>query len=198
MSTIYRLCFIALVLIGNTCYAQPKSFHKMSETELRMLPPFCQVWYKGYRLSSAADVQKFKQWQARLGGIPDSQHLCPGLNALNYAYTKAKGPSKGYALQSATNELSYVLKRNKSFPIRSTVLLKRGTAYEEWGKTNEAMADYHEALKLKPNKTHAYIAIAKLQMKLKNNKEARKYIETGLKIKPNSKVLLRLKKRLNK
>ena len=196
---IIQLLIISVFLFKSiNSYAQPKSFYEMSLLEVGMLPPFCQSWYKGYRQpASGQGKQEFKAWGEKLGGIPDPQHLCPGLNALNYSYSQSKGtPGHAYAVQVATNELSYVLKRNKSFPIRSTVLLKRGKGYEEWRKMDKAMRDYREAIQIKPKNTRAYVSTAELYLKLKNRKEARNIIDQGLKVNPNSKTLLRWGKKL--
>lgn len=192
------LCIIVFLIISMSSYA--KNYHEMSIVELQQLPPFCQSWYKGYRNGSAIDLQKYQMWQKKLGGIPEPHHLCPGLNALNISYKfKKKSPSKRAALTAALNNLGYVLGHHKEkFPIKSTILLKRGKVYEDWDKLGKAMADYQEAIRIKPNNVHAYVSTAGIYLKLNSKADARNIINQGLKIKPGSKVLLGWKKRLGK
>lgn len=196
-----KILIIIVCVTQSTMSYAAKNWHEASGLELQQLPPFCQSWYKAYRGREASprDMQQFQSWRQRLGGIPDPQHLCPGLYALNYSYQfSKKSRDRAYALQAATNELSYVLKYNPKFPIRSTVLLKRGKAFEEWDKLDKAMADYQEAMHIKPNNTRAYTAVAGIYLKLNNKTEALNIINQGLKIKPKSKLLLNFKKRIGK
>ncbi len=190
------LSILFLLMISTNSYAV-KNYHEMNYLELQLLPPFCQSWYRGARESSAKDKLQYEVWNNKLGPIPHPHHLCPGLNALNHAQSlRDKSAEKRFALVEAGNNLSYVLGHEKVFPIRSTVLVKRGNVYEMQGDFKRSAADYQEAIEIKSKNTYAYIALAELYLKSKNKKESLNIIEKGLKFSPTSKRLLRLRKKL--
>ena len=173
---------ILLLLISTESYAVKNYFH-ISDEEMKRLPPFCKYGYERYNIEQKVAIFL--------------NHLCPGLNALNHAKKiVSNGIEKKYALQRAAAHFTYTLDHAKKFPFRSTVYVKRGTVYEMQGNIQKATQDYQEALKIDPKNVFAYSALAQIFEKLKNKTEATKIVNQGLKIRPNSRVLLRMKRKL--
>lgn len=187
------VCFTLLIFHISPVFAV-RYYGDITETELRLLPPFCTTWARNDKDALRKQADKY--------GFRNPQHLCPGLNALNNAQkmisNKNEG-ARGYALGVAVAELSYVLEaRNNKFALRPTVLRYRGKAYEMQGKLSKAIADYEEAIRLKPNYTQAYLGLIDAYLKMGNKNEAVIRLDKALEKIPNSRSLLRKKKQLQK
>ncbi len=181
-TSIKTVASLLFLLMAQNIYAGAvKNYFEISQSEMRLLPPFCKHGFGRYKI-------KKKEFM---------NHLCPGLNALNHAQSIFRNNStKRYALQEAEQHFSYTLGQVKQFPFRSTVFIKRGAVYEMQGNLQKAMADYQEAIRIKPNNVHAYRALANTYLKTGNKTEAAKLIEKGLKIRPTSKILLYMRKKI--
>lgn len=169
---------LALVLMNSPATA---NYWEIPPEEKALLPPFCTHGYARYNIKGSVYMN----------------HLCPGLYALNTAQRIfEKNKTKQYALEEAEDHLSYTLSHVQKFPFRSTVFVKRGTVYEMQGNMPQAISDYQEAIRIKPKNLYAYKALANAYLKIGNRTEANKVAEAGLKIKPKSKMLLSVKKKI--
>ena len=168
-----------LLFVSGNAFAV-KNYHEYSESDMRVLPKFCKTGFKGV-------PKKERIWM---------NHLCPGLNALNHA-TLSDGNIKKYALGRAIANFNYTLEHKGSPIFHSFTYLKRGKAYELSGDIIKALSDYQYALQLKPKNISVHIALIDAYIKLGDLDNARELVSRGLKIKPNSKSLLRRKKKIN-
>ena len=170
-----------LVTIGLlfTCVYVPLAFAAgpygdYTESDLRLLPPFCKIWVEHGRKRSIERVKKY--------GYRNIQHLCPGLNALNHALKQTEKKKRTFPLGVAADELTYVLTHSGNFPLRPVVLRKRGKVYEMQGEINMAITDYKEAIKLRPKYTSVYADLIDIYLKIGNKKEAANILKKGLKV----------------
>jgi len=175
----YVFLVCSLILVSSSAFGV-KNYWEISASEMKMLPKFCK---EGFR---------------NLGPNDWMNHLCPALNALNHAkLSVGNNTSKKYALERAIDNFSYTLGHSESPIYRPFVYLKRGEAYELAGDVSAAIADYWQALKLKPKSIAIHVALIDLYIKLGDVSQAKDLVNKGLKIKPNSKPLLRRKKKVN-
>ncbi len=73
-----------------------------------------------------------------------------------------------------------------------------GIVKEKLKKYDDAIAAYMESIEQKKDYIPAVIRLSRLHKKMGNKQQATEVIETALKYKPNSKVLMKKLKRLNK
>jgi len=168
-----------LLFVSSSAFAV-KNYFKISESEMKMLPKFCKTGFGRYKMEG-------QNWL---------NHLCPGLNALNHAKL-GDGNSKKYPLERAIDHFNYTLGHTDSTFFHSFIYLQRGKAYELGGNTAKALTDYQHALQLKPKNISVHIALIDAYIKLGDLDNARELVNQGLKIKPNSKSLLRRKKKID-
>jgi len=167
----------------------------VSNADVAMLPPFCRAWKK------ADSWDEYSQLTARLAKAPNPQHMCPGLNHLNHAVNNLDKAKKRYQLKAAIREFTYVLKHSEEFSSRSVVLVKRGQAYESLSENDKAVEDYLAAIEYQ--NTHSgnkkivsvYGFLSDLYWADHNREAALQALNEGLKISPNSKFLLKKKKK---
>ncbi len=175
------LCICLLVSMGSDSYAV-KNYFEISASEMKLLPKFCKTGIKGV-------PQQERIWM---------NHLCPGLNALNHAKLNFSNKrSKKYALEDAERHFTYTLGHIKNKRYRSFTFLKRGEVYSARGDRVAALADYNQALTLAPKNIAVHLSLIDTYIKLGDIDAARRIINQGLKIKPNSKSLLRRQKKVN-
>jgi tetratricopeptide (TPR) repeat protein len=162
------------MLICTQSIAQ-KNYFVIPETELRLLPPFCRTGFASYGLSPT----------------DATNHLCPGLYALNDAQRSlGNDAQRNFALQEAVDHLNYTLGHTSpTFPLRSMVLIKRGNAFELQGNRGKAVADYEAAVTTSPKNLLGYLSLCNAYAKLNDKKSALNAAERGLKINPNAKPL---------
>lgn len=176
------------------CFETPSAFAgepQLSETDFALLPPFCRIFYIEKNRSMESRNELTKKF-----GTPFSlHHLCPGLKYLNDAFKQVDKKKKKEYSVAAAGELSYVLRTDGSFPLRPIVFRKRGHAHSLSGETDQAIADYESAIKLKPKYLDVYGDLFDIYAQLGKKEEAIKWLDRGLKIKPDYKPLLNRKKK---
>ena len=182
---IERRCVLftcGLLLLSSNAFAV-KNYFGITPAEMKMLPKFCKVGFSG--ISTKEQV-----WM---------NHLCPGLNALNHAeLVFGDDIKRNYALQRSRTHFTYTLGHTqKTNRYRWFAFLKRGRAHELSSNVSAALSDYHQALKIKPKNIKIHLALIDLFVKLGDVDKARDLVDNALKIKPNSKSLLRRKKIIN-
>jgi tetratricopeptide (TPR) repeat protein len=155
-----------------------KNYFQIPESELKLLPPFCRTGLTG------------QDW----GG---TNHLCPGLYALNDAQRTFGNDSKrNYALQEAIDHLDYTVNHTTpAFPYRATVLIKRGNAFELQGNRSKAIADYNAAVTLQPNNLLGYLSLCNAYVKIGDKNSARQAADKGLQVRPDAKPLVACKQK---
>jgi len=177
------IILITFFLNANYANSDVISYWEIPPGEKAMLPPFCTHGYAKYKIKGSVYMN----------------HLCPGLYALNHAQRIFENnKTKQYALQAAEDHLSYTISHVRDFPFRSTVFVKLGTVYEMQGNMSKAIEHYYEAIKIQSGNVYAYRALADAYWKMGNKVQANKIIDEGIKIKPKSRLLLSIKKRIKK
>lgn len=163
--------------------------YPMTDLELSLLPPFCQVW--GKKDESGTDA-----WVAKLK-ITNIHHLCKGLNHLNHAVMELKQNKVQFDAEVGAGELSYVLDYednhgHKSYPLKAYILMNRAKLYGLSGEKEKALADFTAALKANPKYDKVYYELSEFYIKNNKKDKAKEAIEDGLRNIPESKLLSKI------
>ena len=136
-------------------------------------------------------VRETTGWKSGLqGGI---YHYCGGLNHLN-DYWKKKSPyERQYALERAIGEFNYMIVNNPGSqdPMLGEVYLNKAYALRLGGKKAEAIGALYKAIELNPRLTQAYLELATMLAKLKQEDKALKVVTQGLRYMPGTPSLER-------
>lgn len=130
-------------------------------------------------------------WKTTLqGGL---YHYCGGLTHLNSYYKKTTPYSRSYALEKAIGEFNYMIVNNPGSrdPLLGEVYLNRAVALRLGNKEVDAMQDLQKSLELNPKLSQAYIELATIFTKLKQEKKALQVVSEGLRHLPENKNLQR-------
>lgn len=182
---------------------------RLSEREIGALPKFCQVhrWIWGGepvppmlgRTVEQREAQ-FEQMKKTLGwdGYMHTHHYCWGLGKLNRYYQHAlDGDRKAY-LEQAVNDASYTLTNApKSYVLYPEILTFRAKVFGMLDKLGNAVNDLQMAIKLNPKYERAYVILAEIYHKNGQSDVAKTIIQQGLKMVPNSKILVKRLAALN-
>jgi tetratricopeptide (TPR) repeat protein len=155
------------------------------DNEIKLMPPYCAA-----RLHRTSQEQ-FQHWQNVLG--PDflhTHHFCNGIGYINRSYSARSAQDKSFALQSAVNEISYVVKRaSPTYSLMPEVYLNRGLALSLMKKDAQAIVDMRKALELNPAFVRGYSMLADQYVALKQKDEALQVVTEGLRHVPENKRL---------
>lgn len=176
-----------------------------------MLPPHCQAWWAGvYKAGNAPGIvinpEKYneKLWAKRVGAWVTFNHYCPGLVALNkLKFGRYKSPSeKNELMHSAASSLEYQIQQNKVDTQNAWIIaeayLKLAELNELANKDGDAVKLYNKAIEIHPSYIKAYAGLSDLYKKMGMKSEAKEILEKAIKIKPNSKGLIRRLAKLEK
>lgn len=180
--------FILFMLISFSCYSDYKyTVYPMSELELTMLPPFCQVWAKYDEKGTDAWIAKLK--------IPNIHHICKGLNHVNHTVIEQNQESVFHNAKTGASEFTYVLNYetqhgdHSDFPLKAFVLTNRAKMYVITREYEKANADFTAALKVNPKYDKIYYEMANYYLKINDKDKAKEIIKEGLRNIPDSKLL---------
>lgn len=164
--------------------------HGPSAAELRLLPPYCKV-----RLTQGTNRKnpEVTKWIRALGpSYVDIHHYCIGLNLLNRANNTFGGSKQDLAhkLRGAIGNFDYVLDRaSPGFALLPEIHLNRARAFRKGGRPHDAATDLDRALELKPDYAAGYAELSDLYRQTGEHDRARKVLEQGLAMKPESRAL---------
>lgn len=160
-----------------------------NDAELRMLPKYCTTRIIIRKDTSNEDVKKYyrifgKDWD-------HMHHFCGGLANINRARASMKPAEKKQQYRGALSQMDYMLKYSSSnFFLRAKIHVLKGDIYLETGDVSQAVNEYHKAVAFKKDYEEGYIKLSIVALIYqKNPVTARKYLEIGLRHKPNSKKL---------
>lgn len=193
MSLTKIMLFVVSTACGFPVFADYKyTVYPMSDLELSMLPPFCQVWGKKDEAGTDAWVAKLK--------IPNIHHLCKGLNHVNYTVFETKPEKIRFNAWEGIGEFTYVLdfedkQGHRSYPLKAYILTNRAKLYGTYGENEKALNDFTAALKENPKYDKIYYELSEFYIKNNKKDKAKEVIEDGLRHIPESKVLNKLKNR---
>jgi len=186
------LMSLSIVLTGMTLSGQAAAAKEDGwQQHLNQLPAYCAERAK------PGGVNRKSKYPALRSVWIHMHHYCKGI----YAEMKAKGMPNGRQrnnfLGVLNTQMAYVgrnCKRNNCvlYPELHT---RWGWGLSESGQPGEAVKHYQAAIKARPNYTMAYAQLSDLYLKMDQPKEARRVLESGLKISPKSR---RLQKRWKK
>lgn len=130
-------------------------------------------------------------WKSTLQG--GMYHYCGGLRHLNNSYKTASPQRQAYALEKAIGEFNYMIANNPGSrdPLLGEVYLNKAVALRLGNKEAEAMRDLHKAIELNPKLAQAYIELASIYSKLKQDGKALQLVSEGLRHLPDTKSLRR-------
>lgn len=179
----YFVFSIVIMWVFPVSSAGKYTVYPMSELELSMLPPFCQVWGKNDEAGTDAWVAKLK--------IPNIHHLCKGLNHVNQTVINSNHDKRQHHAKAGIGEFTYVIehKNNNSFPLKAYVLTNRAKLYGVLGENQKAIEDFNAALNENPKFDKVYFELAEFYKKNNKVDQARRIILDGLERIPDSKLL---------
>ena len=186
MKYILVLIMAGLSLSSNNLFGEEKERGEAWRRDTAMLPQYCK--------DRAANKELFIQkWGKTFGdATAHIHHYCGGV----YAEQKARstlnsGGRQGY-LDTVIHQMGYVSGHCPSGCVLYPELHSRwGWALGEKGQVGEAIDHYKLALRKNPKYTIAYAQLSELYVKIELPDEARNILESGLKVKPNSRMLQR-------
>ena len=157
----------------------------------QLLPQYCKDRAKG------AQSPEFSKWRNTFGeAYIHMHHYCSGIHAEQKAKNILNKGEQDYWLGRVVHQMKYVSGSvNTGHVLYPDLHTRWGWALSEQGQIAEAMQHYQLAIKAKRNYTLAYARLSELYLKGNQPDEARKVLESGLKARPNSKML---KRRLEK
>jgi len=197
---IYSVCLISMFYSSETLSVG--SF-KPTEQELKLLPPYCKP--KAVNLNATVGpYQKYRplipKWKKLLG--PDYAHLhhyCEALQFLNKSYLEHDPDKRKFYYSVAISNIEY-MERNasKNFVLNPQIAVTKGDILHKMGNNSAAISEYKKAIKYKKNYPSPYAKIFDIYMKLGDKTKAGNALKMGLKYNPNSKMLKRREKIINK
>lgn len=183
--------FLKFLLLVLASFSVPTLASQWTDSEIKAMPPYCAA-----RLY--IDPGSVEYWKGILG--PDylhTHHLCYALGAISRYYRARTYTDKMGNLQSAINDLNYVLGHaSPGYILMPDVYMNRGLALSLMKKDASAITDFLKAVEMNPKLTRAYTMVADHYVKLKKQDEALKLVTEGLRHNPESKVLQRQYKKL--
>lgn len=176
--------------------------YPIAAAELAMLPSFCHAMSPGNYEPNARELAAQGAVNAPDLGLPHMQHFCHGLKSENRAARAIGDPKvRGFELHNAVGEFQYVIEATPldehTRPYVAEATFRLGKAYQGLGKNDSALAELTKAIELKNDLVPAYVSLVDLLRSMGNAKEAKRVLEKGLEVAPQSKALKRRQKELN-
>ncbi|WNB78112.1 tetratricopeptide repeat protein [Methylomonas koyamae] len=181
--------FTVIALASKTINANTNA----TDLDIMALPDYCAQFLK----PDLVGTPQAKRWDKLLSEFDGPHHYCFGLNKYNQAWKVFDKAERNSLLKGAIAEMSYPLNHhfNPKHPLSPKLLYDIGKASEALEDYKSAIDYFQRSIELNPNNWTPYATLSDLQVKLGLKKEAIETLKSGLKLKPNSKPLL---KRLNK
>lgn len=167
-----------------------------TDKDFSLLPPYCKAFFK------PDPPNEWDRWSKRVSGIGGIHHFCAAMHSYNHSLhfpsNEEERTYKLFMLKTVLNEVKYVEEHstNKRHALFPAIYLLKAKAYAELGKTSDALVYFNKSITGNKKFVRGYLALAKYYKKLGNKKKAIETVEQGLKYKPSSKGLNRLKKEL--
>ena len=195
MKNIIVILIIGLTLAWHNSFGQEAKKKERGEPWRRdtaMLPQYC----KDRASNKLLFIQK---WGKTFGDATQHMHhYCGGIYAEQQAKSSLSSGGRGKYLGEVIHQMGYV---SKHCPASGCVLYPElharwGWALGQKGQAGEAIKHYQLALQKNPKYTLAYAQLSDLYVDLNQPEEAKKILQSGLKVKPSSRMLQRRMKEL--
>lgn len=159
-----------------------------TDSELASLPALCKA-----KTKSAPGNPDYDMWQNTLGkDFLHTHHYCAGLNFINRYYRARSDKDKGFNLDSAENNLSYMVAHAEpQFSLMPEIYMNRGLVYSLRKQHGKAIADMNKAIELDPRLVKPYSVLADYYASTKQKSKALETVAEGLRYNPNAKSLQR-------
>lgn len=187
--------YVVVILIFGLIAPWHSSFGKERgeawRRDTRFLPQYCK--------DRAANKQTFIQkWGKTFGDATQHMHhYCDGIYSEQKAKSSISSGERNKYLDSTIHQMGYVSGHCPPGCVLYPELQTRwGWALGEKGQAGEAIKHYKKALQKNPKYTPAYAKLSDLFVEIQQPDEARKILQAGLKVKPNSSMLQRRLKEL--
>lgn len=157
-----------------------------------LLPQYCKDRAKG--IQSAG----FLRWRSTLGTVyAHTHHYCSGIYAEQKAKTALGKRERDRWLMDVIGEMQYVSRHcSVTCALYPELQTRWGWALGMTGQSSEAIKHFQLSIRAKPKYVPAYAKLSDLYLEVKQTGEARKVLDQGLKVKPDSKMLQRRLKEL--
>lgn len=157
-----------------------------TDDEFRSLPPFC--WAK---MKTPSGGSEYKSWESVLG--PDFihvHHYCAGVNFASRCRKFTDKINKDYACGGAVKNFEYMINHAKpDFSLMSDVYYQKGVVLAFLNKDALALMDLEKSIEVNPKNTAAYLSVADLYVKIRQDAKALSKVSEGLRYVPESKGL---------
>jgi tetratricopeptide (TPR) repeat protein len=194
---------VFLSAIAPTAAGQNDEFsHKspFSQEEYETLPRYC--WASNMINKGLADPllseEERKKWYDQMGqDFIHIHHWCWGLMQMRRGNQTRDPVERNRHYKTAIANFDYVIRASSStFPLKPEFHLRKGITLRLMGNDAAAAGEFGRAIKLKPDYTPAYSALADLHVDLGNTSEAMNVLEAGLRQAPDSRILAQKKAEL--
>jgi len=189
---------LVLLMLGRSGFPQ----WKPTNVEMQLLPQYCYARFE-YGVQRKHPV--VKKWMSVFGeDWLHVHHWCAGLNFLRRAESSFGTDSasisekRGNTAAAQRNFQYMIVNVDATWPLWPPLLVKSGDAFALQKQYAEALKAYRAAIARKPNYSAAWAALSDVYKKLDAIDDARGALTKGLKYSPNSRLLKRKLKRLDK
>ena len=160
----------------------------ITDAEFANLPPFCRA-----NMKSGQGSPDYQMWQNTLGkDFGHTHHYCTGLNSINRYYRSRNAMDKGFHLNNAAGDMSYMITHaSPDYSLMPDVYLNRGLVYSLMKQHGKAVADMNKAIELDPRQVKAYNVLADYYSSTNQKNKALETVTEGLRHNPETKSLQR-------
>lgn len=180
------IVMIGLSLSWHNSFGKEKERGEAWRRDTNMLPQYCK--------DRASNKKQFLQkWGKTFGDATiHMHHYCGGVYAQQKARSSLSSGGREKNLNEVIHQMGYVSNHCPAGCVLYPELHTRwGWALGQKGQAGEAIKHFRLALQQNPKYTLAYVQLSDLYVDLKQPDEARKILQSGLKVKPNSRTLQR-------
>jgi tetratricopeptide (TPR) repeat protein len=185
------LVLVLLAMVLATAHAKERA----TDQERLLLPPFCMA------KAGKATKTENRHWLDTFGrdNWVSMHHYCTNIVGENRANMIVDLEMKTRGLRGARQGYQkHLAETTKDYILRPEIYYRIGSVSYRLGDTSTALDAYYKSIQLKPKYTRSYIGLSNIFRDMGQYKEALEIINKGLVVKPESRGLLRYKKKLEK
>lgn len=177
------LFFITVFCLSLHAYAAPVKKDWKQATQF--LPPYCKDRAKGINST------EFSRWKRTLGdAYIHAHHYCNGVYAEQMARGTTNQAERRQWVSTVLGEMAYVSRHcGPRCPLYPEMHSRWAWALSANGQPVEAIEHYQMVIKARPRYAPTYVKMSEIYIDLKQPDAARKVLDQGLKLKPDSELL---------
>jgi hypothetical protein len=200
-SVLLRVCSTAVATaVVTAAFAQgiegyPGSVEGFDPREVALLPQWC-IYTDTFRdrVPGGQNPQMIAHWRARIGETFDAMHhFCYALMKTHRATVLARdAATRVFYLQDSIREFDYVIGRAPAdFVMLPEIFARRGQNLIRLGRGPVGQIDLERAIELNPTYWPPYAYLSDYSKATGDHKQARRWLEQGLKQAPDATALKR-------